>query len=59
MMRFAGDLGYLVGPLSIGALVDVTSIGHAGGLAVNAAFLAVFAILFALLAGRRTARPFR
>lgn len=54
LMRFCGDLGYLVGPVSLGALVDVSGIGEAGGLAVNAAGLAALAGLFALVVmGRR------
>lgn len=58
LMRFCGDLGYLVGPISLGALVDVTGIGEAGGLAVNAAFLAALAGLFALVVfGRRVLSP--
>jgi len=51
-LRFAGDLGYLVGPLSIGALVDVTGIGHSGGIAFNALLLATFAAAFAVFAIR-------
>lgn len=53
LMRFCGDLGYLVGPVSLGALVDASGIGEAGGLAVNAAFLAALAGLFALVVSRR------
>lgn len=47
-MRFAGDLGYLVGPVSIGLLIDALRMGQAGGLVVNAALLAVFAVMLGL-----------
>jgi MFS-type transporter involved in bile tolerance (Atg22 family) len=47
-LRFAGDLGYLVGPVSIGVVIDVFAIGQAGGLVVNAALLVAFAALLAI-----------
>lgn len=50
ILRFAGDLGYLVGPLSIGALVGATGIGHGGGISVNAALLLVTAVVFVAFA---------
>jgi MFS family permease/nicotinamidase-related amidase len=50
VLRFAGDLGYLVGPISIGTLVDLTHIGHQGGITVNAAMLAFLGAIFALFA---------
>lgn len=53
-MRFAGDLGYLVGPVSFGLAIDLTGIGQSGGMALNAALVAVLAMLF-LLANRRAA----
>lgn len=56
MVRFAGDLGYLVGPLSIGALIDATGIGHSGGISVNAALLIFVALIFAVLASPRKSR---
>ncbi|MCU0906574.1 MAG: MFS transporter [Rhodobacteraceae bacterium] len=42
-LRFAGDLGYLIGPMSIGVVIDVFAIGQAGGLVVNAGLLVAFA----------------
>jgi MFS family permease len=58
VLRFGGDLGYLVGPLAIGALVDFSAIGYGGGLLVNAAMLASFGLVF-IIAGRHlmAARP--
>jgi len=57
LLRFAGDFGYLVGPLAIGALVDVTPIGYGGGLLVNAALLVGFGAVFVLAGRRLLARP--
>jgi MFS family permease len=55
-MRFAGDLGYLVGPVSFGLAIDLTGIGQSGGMALNAGLVAVLAVLF-LGAHRRARRP--
>lgn len=52
MLRFAGDFGYLVGPLAIGAIVDLGSIGYGGGLWINAALLIACASVF-VVARRR------
>ena len=54
-LRFAGDLGYLVGPLAIGAIVDLRGIGYAGGLWINAVLLVACAAVFVLV--RRRLRP--
>ena len=48
-LRFAGDLGYLVGPVSIGVVIDLFAIGQAGGLLVNAGLLVAFALFLALV----------
>ena len=52
LLRFAGDFGYLVGPLAIGAIVDFGHIGYGGGLFLNAALLAAFGAAFVLGARR-------
>jgi len=52
LLRFAGDLGYLVGPLAIGILVDLSGIGYGGGLLVNALMLAAFGAVFVLVRAR-------
>jgi MFS family permease len=52
LLRFGGDFGYLVGPLAIGAIVDVGQLGYAGGLFINAALLIAFGAVF-VLGGRR------
>lgn len=57
MLRFAGDLGYLVGPLAIGALVDVSGMGYGGGLLVNAALLVGCGAVFVLIRRRLAPRP--
>ncbi|MDF2797593.1 MAG: hypothetical protein K0R85_337 [Devosia sp.] len=54
-LRFAGDLGYLVGPLAIGAIVDLSGIGYAGGLWINAVLLVACAAVFVLV--RRHLQP--
>ena len=57
VMRFAGDIGYLLGPLSLGALVDVALVDHAGAILVNAGLLGAVTIVFAAYAtGRRPPR---
>jgi MFS family permease/nicotinamidase-related amidase len=50
MLRFAGDLGYLVGPLAIGGLVDVTGLGYGAGLVTNAVLLVAIGAVFLLVA---------
>jgi hypothetical protein len=59
LLRFAGDFGYLVGPLAIGAIVDFGHIGYDGGLLLNAVLLVAFGAVF-MLGGRRllTSRPY-
>ena len=52
-MRFAGDLGFVVGPVLLGALVDHTSIGYRGALLVAAAALVVIAATFLAVARER------
>lgn len=53
LMRFAGDLGYLVGPLALGVLVDLALVNHAGAILVNAALLAAVTLVFAAFGARR------
>lgn len=55
IMRFAGDLGYLVGPVSLGFLVERYALGYTGGLVINAALLGVCALFFILLSRQRGA----
>lgn len=52
-MRFVGDLGFVVGPVMLGALVDHTTWGYGGALLVAAAILIVIAVLFARMAQER------
>ena len=52
LLRFAGDFGYLVGPLAIGAVVDLGHVGYDGGLLLNAMLLVAFGAVF-MLGGRR------
>jgi|LNFM01.1.fsa_nt_gb DHA1 family multidrug resistance protein-like MFS transporter len=49
-MRFVGDLGFVVGPVMFGVLVDNTTWGYRGALLVTAAILVVIAALFASFA---------
>jgi maleamate amidohydrolase len=52
LLRFAGDFGYLVGPLAIGTIVDIGHLGYGGGLLLNATLLIAFGAVF-VLGGRR------
>jgi len=54
-LRFAGDLGYLIGPISFGFAIDVAGIGQAGGMVVNAVLVIGFALIF--LVAHRRIRP--
>jgi DHA1 family multidrug resistance protein-like MFS transporter len=53
LYRSAGDLGFVVGPVLLGAVADATTLG--GALAVNAVIVVVVTILFAVTA--REQRP--
>ena len=53
-LRFAGDLGYLVGPISFGFIIDTTGIGQSGGMLLNAALVGAMVIL--LVAAHRQTR---
>lgn len=55
-LRFAGDMGYLVGPLSFGFIMDLTGLSQSGGLALNAVLVAMAALLF-LAAHRGSSAP--
>lgn len=48
-MRFVGDLGFVIGPVLLGALVDHTPWGYRGGLLAAALILVAVAVVFALL----------
>ncbi len=52
-MRFVGDLGFVVGPVMFGALVDSTTWGYRGALLVAAAMLILIGALFAIFAQER------
>lgn len=52
LLRFAGDVGFVLGPLALGAAVDLTGIGYSGAILLNAAILALFGVLF-MIWGRR------
>jgi DHA1 family multidrug resistance protein-like MFS transporter len=49
-MRFVGDLGFVVGPVLLGALIDNTSWGYGGALVASAVVLTGVAVLFGALA---------
>lgn len=49
-MRFTGDIGYVLGPVLLGALVDHTTLGYSGALLVAAALLILIGAVFALMA---------
>ena len=52
LLRFAGDVGFVVGPLALGAAVDLTGIGYSGAILLNAGMVVMSAVLF-MIWGRR------
>ncbi|WP_127144576.1 MFS transporter [Pelagibacterium montanilacus] len=52
LMRFTGDIGYLVGPLMLGLAIDLAPIGYGGGILLNGAIVLLAAVLFVALAPR-------
>jgi MFS family permease len=55
-MRFAGDLGFVLGPVLIGAGIDATGVGYSGALWTAAAVLVLIAVLFLAVARERSPR---
>ena len=55
LFRTFGDLGFVIGPVALGALADLTTFGTA--LTVDAAIIIVFALLFAAFAKETLRRP--
>jgi MFS family permease len=53
LYRSAGDLGFVIGPVSLGAIADATTLG--GALAANAVIVLVVTLFFAIVA--REQRP--
>ena len=49
-MRFAGDCGFVLGPILLGALIDWTTLGYRGGLMAAALILLAVALMFLALA---------
>ncbi len=56
LLRFAGDMGFVIGPLALGAAVDLTGFGYSGGILINAALIALSGVLF-MIWGRRAPPP--
>jgi multidrug resistance protein len=54
LMRTFGDAGFIVGPILIGTLADLGSIGPAGGLLANAALMTLAGLVFVLVRGSGT-----
>jgi DHA1 family multidrug resistance protein-like MFS transporter len=54
LYRSAGDLGFVVGPVLLGAIADATTLG--GALVANAALILVVTLVFAVAARERRAR---
>jgi len=52
LQRTAGDAGFVIGPLAVGLLDDLTAFGHTGGLVLTALVLFATALAFS-----RWARP--
>jgi multidrug resistance protein len=53
-LRVCGDCGFIVGPLIVGSIADLTPYGNSGGLFANAALVLFAATVFGL--GNRRAR---
>ncbi|MDX3809818.1 MFS transporter [Bosea thiooxidans] len=51
LMRTFGDAGFVFGPIMIGTLADLGSIGSAGGLIANAALMAIAGLIFVSVRG--------
>ena len=54
LMRTFGDAGFVFGPILIGAMADLGSIGPVGGLLTNAVLMAVAGLAFASIRGNAT-----
>lgn len=54
LMRTFGDAGFVFGPILIGAMADLGSVGPVGGLLANAALMAVAGLVFASIRGKAT-----
>jgi MFS family permease len=46
ILRFAGDLGFVVGPVLLGLSVDFLSVGYDGALLINGALVVLSALMF-------------
>ncbi|GAB4241699.1 MAG: MFS transporter [Elainellaceae cyanobacterium] len=47
LLRAISDLGFMVGPIIVGAVADLTRYGYAGGLLFNAVLVTLLTLLFA------------
>lgn len=50
LLRAISDLGFMVGPIVVGAVADLTSLGYGGGLIFNAILVVLLTLFFALFA---------
>jgi hypothetical protein len=50
-------VGFVLGPLALGAAVDLSGIGYSGAILLNAAILALFGVLFMIWGRRAPAEP--
>jgi MFS family permease len=56
LMRFAGDIGFVVSPLALGAVIDFAGVSHGGAVLINAGLMAASAAAFVVW-GRRAPEP--
>jgi MFS family permease len=56
LMRFAGDIGFVVSPLALGAVIDLAGVSPGGAVLINAGLMAAGAAAF-LVWGRREPEP--
>jgi DHA1 family multidrug resistance protein-like MFS transporter len=57
ILRTSGDIGFVLGPLLLGALGDLFGVGHAAGILVNAALVLAAALWVALTASQTSGMP--
>jgi len=53
LQRAVGDAGYVLAPILVGLLYDLTSLGNTGGLLANAVLMMVAGIIFAVASAKR------
>jgi MFS family permease len=53
LQRAVGDAGYVLAPILVGLLYDLTSLGNAGGLLANAGLMVIAGVVFGIASSRK------